>query len=230
MKKSKRFMDERIAKEYNSLSAKMYYVITALTVISLIVKLLCKVPVYVYALEIITLVASTGYALLKELQNGILLVSKKDDALRNIQQEILSKAMMIAFWFMIIGECVFFFAFEEYMVWLISYFCIWMVPALIITICSIKNGWMIWGSKKREQDGMKDFKKRVIIGSLVFGLIMGGSFLFRDGSFQASGILWILGMAAGWGIPFYFIMAAMVKKAEQNANQQLAEKEQAIEE
>lgn len=223
-------MDERIAKEYNGLSAKMYYVITALTVISLIVKILCKVPVYVYALEIITLVASTGYALFKELQNGILFIREKDDSLLNIHQEILSKAMMIAFWFMIIGECVFFLAFEEYMVWLISYFCIWMVPAIIITICSIKNGWMIWGSKKREQDGMKDFKKRVIIGSLVFGLIMGGSFLFRDGSFQASGILWILGMAAGWGIPFYFIMATMVKKAEKQANQQLAEKEQAIEE
>ena len=59
---------------------------------------------------------------------------------------------------------------------------------------------------------------------------MDGSFLYRDGVFHAEGILWILGLAAMWGVPFYFCFAHMMDVAEKKADKNLIEKESESEE
>lgn len=229
MKSKKKMVDERILKESNVLSAKMYYVLALFTVISLIVKIVCKLPLFVFGLELISLVASVAYALICEGSKGILFV-KKDEVLKTVHEEILAKAMMIHFEIIIVGELVFFFLAKEYMIWILSYFAIWVVPALIITIASIKNGWLIWGGKKRETEGKKDFIFRVVLGSLFFGLVMGIDKLYYDGSFHAEGILWILGMGASWGILFYLMFTLVLKVAEKKADENVKEKEQINEE
>ena len=146
--KTKVLKDERITKESNKLSAKMFYVITVATLISLVIKITCGLPIEVYALELIALVASVLFVVVSEAVKGILLVREKDEAIRTMHEAVLSKAMMVSFWIIIVGEFLYLFLVKEYFFWVLSYFAIWFVPALVITIASVKNGWFVWGSKK----------------------------------------------------------------------------------
>lgn len=223
--RKKQPVDERIEKESNRLAAKMYYLMTVLTVILLVVKLWYKVPVYVYALELISLVASGIYCIASELKYGILFLKEKDEELLSIHHKVLAKAMMISFWIIIVGELLFIFVAYEYLEWVELYFVVWGIPALISSFFAIKNGWLIWGTKKKEQDGKKELKKRTTIGALFFGIIMGFPMLFQDGGFHPEGFLWILGMAAGWGIPFYLIFAGFMKVSEKMADKKAVKKE-----
>lgn len=218
-------VDERIEKESNRLAAKMYYLMTVLTVALLIVKLLYKVPMYVYALELISLVTSGIYALVSEWKYGILFLKDKDEELLSIHHKVLSKAMMISFWIIIVGELLFIFIANKYMEWVELYFVVWGIPALIITFLSIKNGWLIWGTKKKEKTGKKELAKRTAIGALFFGLFMGLPMLFQDGAFHPEGLLWVFGMAVGWGIPFYLIFAGIMKVSEKMADKKAEKKD-----
>ena len=218
-------VDERIEKESNRLAAKMYYLMTVLTVAVLVVKLWYKVPVYVYALELISLAASGIYALVSEWKYGILFLKDKDEELLSIHHKVLSKAMMISFWIIILGELLFIFIANKYMEWVELYFVVWGIPALIITFLSIKNGWLIWGTQKKEKSGKKELAKRTTIGALFFGLFMGFPMLFKDGAFHPEGLLWVFGMAAGWGIPFYLIFAGIMKVSEKMADKKAEKKE-----
>lgn len=190
--RKKQPVDERIEKESNRLAAKMYYLMTVLTTALLILKLWYKVPVYVYALELISLVASGIYCIVSELKYGILFLKDKDEDMLSIHHKVLSKAMMISFWNIITGELVFLFFAGEYIKWVELYFVVWGIPALISSFFAIKNGWLIWGTKKKEQDGKKELKKRTAIGALFFGIIMGFPMLFQEGAFHPEGLLWIL--------------------------------------
>lgn len=224
-RKNKGLKDERIMKESNKLSAKMYYVIVITTIISLVIKIACKLPFYVYILEVIALMASLIYVLAGEMKKGILFIREKDEDLQAIHEEVLAKAMMIAFDIIIFGDLIFIFFAKQYFFWSLSYIAIWFIPALIITIASIKNGWIIWGGKKRETEGKQNLKKRVAIGALGYGVIVGIPFLYKDGAFHPEGILWMLVLAAAWGILFYVAFAFIMKVSEKKADKILKEKE-----
>ncbi len=55
--------DERIEKESNGFYGKMYYVISLLMILSVIVKVVCKVPWFVYGLELLALAVSGVFLL-----------------------------------------------------------------------------------------------------------------------------------------------------------------------
>lgn len=220
-RKNKQMPDERILKETNHLSAMLYYAMVILSILSIVVKLICRQPLLLMGVEALALLVSGIYVVVREKKNGILFLKNKDDALKTIQEEILAKAMTIILNIILFGELVFIFVAEEYLVWIVSYLAIWFVPALIYTIVVIKRGLFIWGGQKREKEGKKNFKLRVIIGSAFFGLFVGFPMLFRDGVFQPSGILWILGLGAMWGIPFYLVMVGMMKVSEKSADKQV---------
>lgn len=223
-------VDERIEKESNRLASKMYFLMSALTIVVIIVKMCYKVPVYVYGLELISLAVSGIYAIVSELKYGILFVKNKDEELLSVHHKILSKAMMISFDTIIMGELLFIFTAYKYFGWVALYFVVWGIPALILSFFSIKNGWLIWGTKKKEKVGKRDFGKRTVIGALFFGLVMGLPMLFQDGAFHPEGLLWVLGMAAGWGIPFYLIMMGFMKISEKMADKKAMKKEMENEE
>lgn len=225
LKNKKQPSDERIEKESNRVSAKMYYLMSIIMVISIVVKLCYKVPLYVYALELITLAVSGMFCVVSELKYGIRFLKEKDEELLSIHHKILSKAMMISFWIIIIGELLFIFITNQYIKWVALYFVIWSIPALIILFFAVKNGWLIWGTKKKEKSGKKELKKRTAIGALFFGLVMGAPMLFQDGVFHLEGLLWVFGMAAGWGILFYLMFAGIMKLAEKRADINVDNKE-----
>lgn len=246
-KNQNQIKDERIEKETNKLMTPMFYLVSAGLLACLVLKLVLGEPWYNFILEILCLVPAWGYALVKRIQSGILVIKEKDDALLSIRDAIHSKAFMISFWVIITGELFYMFAVTDFFnldgiahpdaevltrenIWLLVYLAIWFVPALIVTVFTLKKGWLIWGSKKREVTGKKEFGKRVVIGSLFFGLIMGLPELIAHGIFYAKGWLMILGMAAMWGILFYFAMLGMIKLSEKNADKAVKEQEEQGEE
>lgn len=234
--------DERIEKESNKLTAPMFYLFSLELLACLIVKLVLGEPWYNFVIEIACLVPSWGYVLIKRAQNGILVIKEKDDALLTIRNAILSKAFMISFYVIIVGELFYMFAVTDYfsrygiipsdeeiwtrdMTWMFVYLVVWFVPAIIITVFTLKKGWLIWGSKKREATGKKNFGIRVIIGSLFYGLIMGLPELIEHGIFYVKGWLMILGLAVFWGILFYFAMLGVMKYSEKKADKAVEEQE-----
>ena len=239
--------DERIEKESNKLMTPMFYLFSAGLFACLVVKLVLGEPWYNFVLELACLVPAWCYVIIKRAQSGILILKEKDDALLSIRDAIHSKAFMISFWVIIIGEMFYMFAVTDYfsrysvihqdaeiwtreMTWLLVYLAVWFVPAIIITVGMLKKGWMVWGSKKREVTGKKEFGKRVIIGSLFFGLIMGVPELIAHGIFYWKGWLTIVLTGAVWGILFYVFMLGMIKFSEKNADKLVQEKEESNEE
>ncbi|MCS4476454.1 hypothetical protein JQ032_15100 [Clostridium botulinum] len=51
------------------------------------------------------------------------------------------------------------------------------------------------------------------------------SSLWKNRSFNPIGIVRILGMAALWGIPFYFIMKLLINNSEKNSDRELEKAE-----
>lgn len=239
--------DERIEKESNKLMTPMFYLFSAGLLACLVLKLVLGEPWYNFLIEIVCLVSSWGYALVKRAQNGILVIKEKDDALLSIRDAIHSKAFMISFWIILVGELIYMFYVTDMlnpdivnrpdseiwtreMTWLFVYLAVWFVPAIIVTVYTLKKGWMVWGSKKREVTGKKEFAKRTAVGALGFGLVMGVPELIEHGIFYLKGWLMILGMAAMWGILFYFGMLGMIKLSEKNADKAVKKQEESSEE
>lgn len=220
-KREKRKPDERVEKESNVLTAKMFYVITPLLVISLIVKLVCRLPFQVYALELLCLLVSGGYFLVQEIGKGILLVRKKDEALFEIHYAALSRAFMADFYLLIIGELIYIYVVKDYFWWVLSYMVAWLLPGLVITIVSVKEGWLLRSGKAQGKAGKKRFLISVILGSAVYGILMGFPDFYHDGAFHAKGILYIIGMGTGWGTFFYFVMNHLIKVSEKRADKRL---------
>ncbi len=233
-KKKQKPMDERIEKESNQLFAKLYYVMLASALIMLVVKLVCKLPIYLYALEIISLLTMIVYVVVKENGSGVLFMKNRDDATQVFHEGILAKAFNLAFSEMINGEILVFIVLliwaQEYFVWVCSYFVIWVPAALIHTVIAIKRGWFVWGTKKKEQEGKENFGKAVIKGSLFFGCFMGIMMMIMNGGFAVKYLV-VIPVAGGmWGILFYFGMLFMMKKAEKQADKIVKEVEDGCEE
>ena len=233
-KRKQKVVDERIEKESNKLSAKMYALMLVLTNACLIFKITKGLPFYLYALEIIVELTMILYFLVKESQSGILFMDKKDEATQTLHEGVLAKAFNIAFNIVVEGEFLLMFGLliwaREYFFWMCSYFVIWVPAALIITVLSIKRGWLVWGTKKKKQEGTKAFGKRVVIGSLGYGCFMGVFLMIMTGGFSVKYLVMMPIMAAMWGIPFYFIMLFLVKRAEKQADKKLEEVENGCEE
>ena len=232
-KKGFRKPDERIEKETNRSVGKLFYLVCGLLVLSLAVKCFFDLPNYVYALEIIALTAGVVCFLFQELRNEILFVKKKDDALAEIHNKALTKAMMVQFYVLVIVGCIpvlvsdFYEPFQQYEWWFFGYMLAILPVSLIITIVMIKKGWYVWGGKNREMSGKKNLAVRTVFASLLFGILteIGNGFnhVYREGVFHAEGILWVVAIGALWGIVFYFVMSAMIKVSEKQADKQLRE-------
>lgn len=219
MKKHKRFKDERIEKESDRLSAVMYiYMVSVLTVM-LIGKLVIGIAFQRYIIEVLCLITSSIYMIFSlKKYNLRLFASYDDEILKEVKRSILSKCGMICFWIIIVGEFILFYM--EYLktIDIVLYLIVWMTPALVITVYSIKHGLLLWGGTKRKASGKNELAKRTFIGALFFGVIMGGPQLYREGAFHGNGLLAILGYALGWGIPFYFVFKLFVNTGEKNAD------------
>ncbi len=233
MERKKRRQDERIEKETNRYVGKFFYLVCGLLLVSLMVKCCFDLPHYVYALEIISLMGGAVCFLFQELRYGILFIKEKDDALTELHNKALTKAMMVQFWMMIVGECILILLsayiepMQQYFWWYCTYLLVFLPVALIITVLSLKKGWMVWGGKNQEKTGKKNFAIRTVFGALLYGVLMeafeGFRNVYHDGALHLEGFIRIFYMAAFWGIAFYFLMLGMIKISEKKANKRLKE-------
>jgi hypothetical protein len=177
-----------------------------------------------FVLEVIALTGSLGYYIIRSFISQTPLLPHSDDCIKEIQFTYLSQSFLICFVTYVIGEFILMYLIDNFII-VGLYVTIWFIPASIYTFLGIKKGLMVWGTKKAEKTGLRAFKKRVFVGSIFFGIVVGRDFVFNNGVFKPIGILWILGLSVGWGIPFYLIMKALINKSELNSDNELKKAE-----
>ena len=218
--------DERIIKESNKILAPLYVLVLTLTCIVAVTKyLFLTQEISYYILEIIGIITSIGYLFVRSILKGIPIFYSEDECIKELQNTYRAHSFSLCIWIYLFGGFILLFIQGQEVEIVGLYIFIWFIPSAIITIKGIKRGLFVWGSKNREKKGIVSFKKNVLLGSLFFGIIMGWSHLWKDGSFQPMGIVVIIGSAVSWGIPFYFIMKLMMSKSEKNSNKELEKAE-----
>ncbi len=217
----KKIKDERITKEFDKMASKTYwYIFTALLGL-LIYKMVHQMELVTYALELLCFIFTLPYLLFNLLSKRLLFIAKADHSLLDIRNKLYGTCFMICFWIIIIGEFLLIFIIPSQIYIVALYLAVWMPPSLLLTVYSIKKGLLLWGGEKRKQIGTAALKKRVVIGALFFGLISGFPMIYDERGFHITGILWMLGTASLWGIPFYLVFHAMIKRSEKNADRQV---------
>ena len=220
--KKNKVIDERIQKRSNELSAQMFPICVILELVFLIIKISLRLPIIVYLLDICILAVSLVVWLAGEIRYGTLSVKEKDDILKELSNKAKMQAFMAMFKVLGIGELLYIILVDkEYFFWVLSYFACWFPVALYITIKSVSEGLIIFGSKKKEKNIKKDLAVRTFIGSIFFGLFMGYDRYIQKGVFNPKGLIAVPLLAAGWGIPFYLIFVVIMKIAEKNADKKV---------
>ena len=224
----KKIADERITRESNALAATAFWMMLILQAGVLAAKLATGANVLVCIQDIAVLaVGLIGLIVLRTVKG---LWGTKDDALREIEQAGLSRVFGTMLWMMLLGELLLVFLDSANMWWYVPFFIVWGIPALYVTIQSIRKGLMLWGSRKAESTGKSRLAKSTAVGALFFGIVMGGPDCFANGAFVPSGLLKVLGMGAMWGILFYLMMLGMLKLGERKADKAVAAAEEATHE
>lgn len=225
----KKLKDERIEAASHVLAAKMFWLTSALIMISLAVKISLGLKFRFFGLEILCLLASFGYVIICKLKKGMLFARNLDDAMKKLHNADLAQGFMIDFWILIGGTFFLVLLDFENILWYASCIILFMIPGAIFTIASVKNGWLIWGGKKRQNDGKHALKKRVFLASIFYGIFTGWSDLYHDGTFHANELPAIIFMAASWGIMFYFAFKFLLDIGEKKANKQVGSDDCGIE-
>lgn len=223
----KRVKDERIIHETNKLASKLFWLLMALLLMFAIGKFLfLEFSPNLFLLEAACLIISPLYILIAKAVKGTLFVKSKDDALTNINRSIYTGAFMVCFLILVFGEFFLMFLYSEHVLVYALYIPVWFIPALIMSICSIKSGLLLWGGNGRKQKGKKSLVKSTAVGALFFGIIMGLPEMFHDGQFYPGGLLWVLGMALAWGLMFYFGFSFLISRGEKEADKQVKKEEE----
>lgn len=222
----KKIKDERIIRETNRLASKLFWLLTSLLLLLAISKLLFwEFTPSMLFLEAACLLFSLLYIIILKAIKGTLFVKTKDDSLLDINRAIYSGAFMIDFFILIVGELFLMFLYDEQVLLYALYIPVWFIPALILTICAIRQGLLLWGGTERKQKGTRSLGKSTAVGALFFGAIMGFPEMFHDGQFHPSGLLWVFGMALSWGLLFYFPMRFLINQGEKKADKQVEKEE-----
>lgn len=214
--------DERITKQSNAMAAKLLPMMLGLGAIVLIVKL-CLGGGTTCLLDGAALAVGAGLAAILMTVKGVW--RARDEALREIRDTCLSYAFMSMFMLLIFGEFVCVMLDSERLLWYAPTILTWLIPALIITVLTIRRGLFTWGGRKAAANGQKRLAISTSIGALCFGMVMGADRCFVDGRFEPKGLLVVLGMAASWGVIFYLLMSLMLKVGGKQADKAVNEAE-----
>lgn len=222
MFKNNKVVDERLHKKSTELGARMFPVLGIIELVFLVIKLVCGLPFMVYVLEICILVGGVVTWLFEELRFGTLFVKEKDDILKELSNKAKSQAFMMMFWIVIIGELLYIFLIDKkYYFWVLTYIVSWLPCAIYIMISAVSGGILVFGSKQKEKNVKKDLAIRTIFGSIFFGFVTGTGFYIHDGAFYPKGLIGVVLLAAGWGIPFYFMFIGIMKLSEKKADKNI---------
>lgn len=204
---TKPIQDERITKETNALVARLLPVMLVLSAIALITKMLLGGGT-TCLLDGAALAVGGGLAVILLTAKGVW--RAEDEALREIRDTCLSQAFGAMFAVLIVGEFVAAMADASRAIWYIPTVVAWLIPALILTVKTIRRGLFQWGGKKAAANGQKRLAVTTAISALFFGAVMGIDKCFVDGAFEPGGLLTVAGMAVSWGVMYYLLMSLML--------------------
>lgn len=219
--KRNQLKDERLEKESSKLMVPVFFSLEIGIFIIFLLKLLNREPFLLYLLDVLCLFVGFSYVFFNMIRKGTLFVKNKDEVIKDINRTIIARAGKYVFSILIFGELFVWFYILKYMshkqLWIWLYMLVWVLPAAYFTISSIKRGIIVWGTQKQKSTGKKQFGRKVVIGSLFYGIIMGFEKIYHHGSFHIEGILYILIWAVAWGIPFYLLMLGLISLSEKHA-------------
>lgn len=218
----RKLKDERIIKEANAIRARLYFLMIILTLVADLIKFnFFKRNIFNYSIELVAILSSGCYIIFMAITNKVSLLSDSDDCIKELKNKWYSNGFAIYFYIFIFGELILMMISAESfkIIWL--YVLVWLIPSLIFTIKAVKEGLILWGGKSRKENTLSSFRKRVMIGSLFFGVMVRFEYLWIDGKFQQVEILRIIIAAIMWGIPFYFIMKLLISTGEKNSDKNL---------
>lgn len=212
----KKMVDERIRKESNALLARFYWVMLALQALVLAVKLCLEPEVVYWVLDGIILLAGLGVMAVMRTVKG--LWGQKDEALREIDNGVLSTSFGTMLWVTLIGSEILLFGDGENALWYGVTILPLLICCAIYTVLVMKRGLILWGGKQNEGDAKKRLRKSTALGALAYGAIMAAPDCFRYGEFRVEGLIKLLLMAATWGLLFYGLMVLVINRGEKAAN------------
>ncbi len=221
-------LDERIQKETNKLGAKLFYLLTVLVIIGMVIQVIEQAPFRGFYLQIVCLVAGIGFVVVQLIRKGIFLVKDKDEVLTSIHEETLSHGYYIETFILLFGELIVMFLEKEQPSWISLYFFEWVIPSLILSVSSIKKSWLQWGGKRRQVAGKKQMKKMCIPAGLLCGVLMIVMELptwLEDGEITLKEAVWIPYFMIAFAVMFYFVFGLMMDSGEKRANKSLEENE-----
>lgn len=219
----KKMVDERIHKASNALLAKFYWVMLALQAVVLAVKLCLEPEVVYWVLDGIILLAGLGVMAVMRSIKG--LWGKKDEALKEMDDSVLSTSFGTMLWVTLIGSEIMIFGDAENALWYGATILPLLICCAIYTVLVVKRGLILWGGKQNEGDTKKRLRKSTALGALVYGAIMAAPDCFRYGEFRVEGLIKLVLMAAVWGLLFYGLMVLVINRGEKAADKAVEEVE-----
>lgn len=227
-KMKKQVVDERIRNASNALLAKFYWVMLVLQAMVLAVKLLFVPEWICWALDAVILAAGLGVmAVLRSLRG---LWGRKDEALREMDNSVLSTAYGTMLWVVLIGSMLLIFGNTENALWYGPSLLPLLITSCIYTVLVMKRGLILWGGEARKGNAKKRLRRSVPVGALFYGAVMGAQNCFRNGEFQPMGLVKVFLMALAWGLMFYGLMVLVINRGEKAANKTVEEQEADAEE
>lgn len=219
----KKMIDERIHKASNALLAKFYWVMLTLQAGVLAVKLCLEPEVVYWVLDGIILLAGLGVMAVMRSIKG--LWGRKDEALKELDDSVLSTSFGTMLWVTLIGSEIMIFGDAENALWYGATILPLLICCVIYTVLVVKRGLILWGGKQNEGDTKKRLRKSTALGALVYGAIMAAPDCFRYGEFRVEGLIKLVLMAAVWGLLFYGLMVLVINRGEKAADKAVEEVE-----
>ena len=225
----KKIVDERVQKESNAVLARLYWVALALQAVVLVVKLCMGAELLQWALDGLIILAGLGVMAVMRNIKG--LWGRMDEALREIDNSVLSTSFGTMLWVALLGSLLLMFGNgEENALWYGSTMLPVLIASGIYTVIAIKRGLLLWGGDRNKGCTKLQLRKSTTLGALFFGIVMGAPDCFVGGTFRIMGLVKIILMAAMWGLMFYGMMVLAINRGEKSANKTLEEVEADAEE
>jgi hypothetical protein len=163
------FKDERIKKKENEILALMYLLILVMIGILLILKLVfLEKTIKYYAFDMLALLSSIVYLMLRSLISGIPFFKTNDEYLKQLQSKYRAHCFYICTHVYLVAVFVSIFFLDMVNFWSFYYLAICILPSYIYAKVAIKNGLLTFGGKKREEKSLRNLKINALIGGLCF--------------------------------------------------------------
>lgn len=224
----RRIADERIQKDSHALLAVLCRVLLALQAAVLVIKVALGREPIAWALDAASLAAGLGVTVVLRSLRG--LWRRGDEALREMDNAVLSTAYGTMLWVTLLGSLLMAFGEGTQLSWYAPCLALLLLTSLCYTVLAVKRGLILWGGAGARKDAKTRLRWSAALGALCYGAVMAAPDCFTQGAFQWRGLVKLVLMAAVWGGLFYALMVLLINRGEKAADKAAEEAEAIAEE